>query len=239
MFLAVFMCGIASCTKEEQKVDDGGLVSPCAGFAAPSAGNSGPANSGDTILLFASSGISGVDFEWIGPEGFTAAIAQPMLAGVQYGQNGIYRARILNSSCISSYTGTRVTIHAPCPPMDENTANVNGAIWYFYDQVQCGPLGTNLYHGVTASSSSGVLYVQFNTLHPPEGYGLFGINPLPGVDTTLASLWLQQGGVDFEAQGGTLYAGDDGDSAEFIFCGVPFKSPGGLVYPVTASLRCK
>jgi len=228
---------LSSCGKDPVKPDppDPG---PCSGFSAPVVSNSGAAASGDTVYLLAVTPQPDVDFEWTGPNGFAAMVQQPAIEGAGFLDNGIYKARIRNLICVSAWAETAVTVAAPCPAIDLNTADVDGTPWYFYTNVLCGPLGTNLNYGVTATSSYGEMYIQFTRPDAPKGYAIFGVSLLPGLDTTLVSMRIHQNNTDFHATGGDLYVGNDGTSVIFVFCGITFTSAGSVSYAVSAYLRC-
>jgi hypothetical protein len=237
--LWVCLCLLAAgCTRDGGMTVTDPTPNPCTGFPAPSVFSSGAAGVGDTVSLFALTNVEEVSFEWTGPAGFAATVQNPVLAGVQYAMNGTYAARISNASCTSLYASTTVTVDPPCAPMALNTASVGGVNWYFYSNVTCGPLGANLFHGMTATCPYGTLYVQFNRITEPEGYAVYGVDPLPGIDTTLVSLRVRDGGTDFDAVGGDAYVGRAGDSTWVSFCGLTFRSSGGVTRTVSARLAC-
>jgi hypothetical protein len=224
------------CGKDEKTIptDDGS--NPCSGFVPPQVSSSGMTAIGDTVMLFAASALPGVTYEWTGPASFTASTQNPLLESFQYRQSGYYRARVRDGSCISGYDSVRVAAAVPCPAMNANTASVGSATWYFYSNVTAGPLGPNLYYGITATSSYGKLYIQFNRYSPPDNFNTFTISQIPGVDTMAVSMRIDEGGTLYEATGGTLYAGDEGDSTVFTFCGVNFQATGGPPINVKAYL---
>ncbi len=224
----VLLC--AGCGKDETPVRVDGS-NPCAGFVPPQVSGTATTFIGDTVTLFASSALPGVTYEWTGPDSFTSADQMPVVTDIQYRQSGYYLARVRDGACVSLYDSTRVGVEVPCPAMGANTAKVGNTTWLFYNNVSGGPQGPKLYYGITAVSSYGTLYIQFNRFSPPVAYNTFNISPMPGVDTTVVSMRIDEAGTIYEAQGGVLYAGDEGDSTVFTFCGVNFQPAGGP--PVT------
>ncbi|GEM_PF-2951768 len=210
----------------------------CDHFNAPAVSYSGAANIGQNVTLFANTNLQDVTFSWTGPNQFSSVLQNPVISNIQYKQSGQYHASIKNSSCTSPTAAVTVVVNTGCGSIVQNTAQVGTATWQFYSNVQCGPQGANLYHAAWGTTASETLTIQFNKPAAPVGYAVYGVTTNPGIDSTLVSITLNDGGTAYFAQSGSLFAGNDGNGTSYIFCNINFQSAGGINKTGKANMRC-
>ena len=74
----------------------------------PSVSNDGPYSTGQTINLSCSDVAS--NYEWMGPNSFTASIASPAINNATTAKAGYYKLKINTTGCWSAYDSTWVTV---------------------------------------------------------------------------------------------------------------------------------
>ncbi|MBI4944760.1 MAG: PKD domain-containing protein, partial [Bacteroidetes bacterium] len=135
--------------------------------SAPTAGNSGPLCTGDMLTLTANT-ISGATYAWSGPNSFTSASQNPIIASVTTSEAGTYSVVATASGCIGPVGTTSVTI---APPPSAPTAGSNAPV--------CS--GQTL--SLTASTIGGATYIWTG----PNSFSSALQNPTIASVTTLGS----------------------------------------------------
>lgn len=77
----------------------------------PTAGNSSPICEGGT-LQFNTSAIAGADYQWTGPNGFTAAVQNPVINGAGVAADGDYALTVSVNGCASDAAITKAIVNA-------------------------------------------------------------------------------------------------------------------------------
>ena len=92
--------------------------------ATPAASNNGPLCVGATLTL-TTPAVVGAVYAWTGPNGFSAAVQNPTIAGVTLADAGVYDVTVTAGGCISAAGSTTVVVNAvPATP----TASNNGTL---------------------------------------------------------------------------------------------------------------
>jgi gliding motility-associated-like protein len=98
------------------------------------ASNTGPVCEGSPVSLKAAT-VSGATYEWIGPNGFTSALQNPLITSVDYTKTGSYYLKITVGSCSSDYDTTIVAL---------NNSSLTAAITSASGNIICDNLPLNL-----------------------------------------------------------------------------------------------
>ena len=91
-------------------------------LSSPIAANNSPKCPGDTLKLSASSNITGLTYNWIGPNGFTSQIQNPVIANAQNIDSGIYTVTISSGGCNNS-SNTHATLYPDVAPSFSTAGN--------------------------------------------------------------------------------------------------------------------
>ena len=83
---------------------------------APTAGNGGPYQPGDTISLTAST-VPGATYAWTGPNGFSSTDQNPTIPNATFAMFGTYSVTATVNGCVSPAGTTQVTGTAPIPAL--------------------------------------------------------------------------------------------------------------------------
>jgi gliding motility-associated-like protein len=74
--------------------------------------NSNPGCTGDSLKLYCDVGAAeGITFSWVGPNGFTSSLQNPIIPNVQTIHNGIYTVTAIKANCRTVITSTTVAIN--------------------------------------------------------------------------------------------------------------------------------
>lgn len=94
---------------------------------APPASSNAPICSGSTLTLNTTI-VSGADYSWSGPNGFSSAVSNPSISNATPANNGTYSLFITVSGCASPVSTTSVTVN-PIATVDAgpNQSSCNGA----------------------------------------------------------------------------------------------------------------
>ena len=88
--------------------------------ATPTAANNGPLCVGATLNL-TTPAVAGATYAWTGPNGFSAAVQNPTIAGVTLAAAGVYNVTVTVGGCTSAAGTTTVVVNAvPATPTAAN-----------------------------------------------------------------------------------------------------------------------
>jgi hypothetical protein len=128
------------------------------GFSTPVAGNNGPLCEGSSLNLTVTA-IPGAVYQWTGPNGFTSALQNPVIANATSAANGLYSVVATLNGCTSSPQNTFATINTtPVTPTASND----------------GPVCVGGTLNLSASTIVGATY----TWTGPNGYSANSQNPV-------------------------------------------------------------
>ncbi|MEZ5018359.1 MAG: SBBP repeat-containing protein [Flavipsychrobacter sp.] len=89
---------------------------------SPTVINNGPVCEGQTVQLTGTTGVGGVSFDWMGPNGFSSTIAKPTVSNITAAGGGIYTLRTILNGCKSDPASTTVVVNNnPKPNVSSNT----------------------------------------------------------------------------------------------------------------------
>jgi len=92
--------------------------------AAPAASSNSPVCSGQTLSLTAGT-VGGSTYSWTGPNGFTSALQNPVIAAVTTAATGVYAVIATENGCIGAAGTTTVTINqTPSVPVAANNSTI-------------------------------------------------------------------------------------------------------------------
>lgn len=124
--------------------------------APPVLSTNGIRCSGDTLKLF-SSFISGVNYAWSGPSGFTSTAQNPVIPNAQPTNSGTYRLTVTLNGCPNLIPDSILAQVNPCPPVAVN------------DVYQ-----TNEDQTLSVNAGSGLLSNDFDPASPPQAISVNG-----------------------------------------------------------------
>lgn len=130
----------------------------------------GPLCSSDTLKLSATSSLSGSDYSWTGPSGFSSPLQYPVIAPIDSSRSGTYTARASLNGCISAPATVDVSVANVVHP----TANItvypgtvvfaNGEVTFTATATQTGSLPVYQWkkNGFDIAGANGTTYTTSN-----------------------------------------------------------------------------
>lgn len=151
----------------------------------PTLGNNSPVCSGKTLLLTSSDPITGLIYDWTGPNGFSADIQDPEIPNVTMADSGVYTLTIRHLNCPAS-SSENVIIRPPVVLTDV-TASQTIAIG---SSLQLTANGAEYYLWSPNDGSLSNIDVKNPVATPQDSttYILEGFNEWGCVDTAIVSL---------------------------------------------------
>ncbi len=97
--------------------------------------NSGPVCPGNTLNLFATSSITGISYQWTGPNGFTSLLQNPVITSTTLAADGNYIVKTRLIACVSRDTtygvvlsGSSINATASNPACENDTIKLNSIL---------------------------------------------------------------------------------------------------------------
>jgi len=151
----------------------------------PSLGNNGPVCSGNTLLLTASDPITGLTYEWAGPNGFSSDSQNPEIPNVVMADSGLYTLTIKHVNCPAS-ASENVIIRPPVVLTDVTPSQTIP----FGSSKQLTASGAEYYLWFPNDGSLSNIDIRNPVATPPDSttYTLEGINQWGCMDTAMVSL---------------------------------------------------
>ncbi len=190
--------------------------------ATPTAANGGAVCVG-TPLQLSTATLSGANYSWTGPNGFTSAVQNPSVTTTSTAASGVYSLTVTVNGCTSAASTTTAIVNAiPVTPVINlngpacegaslglGTASVSGAsyTWTGPNGFSASVQNPSIASATTAATGTYTLRVTVNNCTSPAGSALVTVNAVPTATITAqgSTTFCNGGSVTLTASGGVSY----------------------------------